>query len=384
VNEAPVQDPTIELLRTLVGIDSVNPSLVPGGAGEAEIARAVADALRTAGLDVEITEVAAGRPNVVGVIEGRQRGRALMLCGHLDTVGVTGMETPFDPIERDGRLYGRGAEDMKGGLAAMVGAARALAASGMSAGRLVVAAVVDEEYASLGAEALVGRWSADAAVVAEPTDLVLGVGHKGFSWVEVVTEGRAAHGSRPLEGRDAILRMGRVLWRLEELDRRLQSRPPHPILGTASLHASLINGGRELSTYPDRCVLQLERRTLTDEGERVALAETNEILAHLKSEDPEFEGAARPLFDRPPYETPPYRALTGVLEEILTRCGLSPRGAGMSFWTDAAILGRAGIPSVVFGPGGGGLHGLEEHVRVNDVLVCRDVFKELARTFCAS
>ncbi len=378
-----MRDHTIELLHTLVGIDSVNPSLVPGGAGEAEIARAVADVLRTAGLDVEVAEVAAGRPNVVGVIEGRQRGRTLMLCGHLDTVGVAGMEAPFHPVERNGRLYGRGAQDMKGGLAAILGAARALSVSGISRGRLLVAAVVDEEYASLGAEALVARWSADAAVVAEPTDMTVGVGHKGFSWVEIMTAGRAAHGSRPDEGRDAILRMGRVLSRLEALDRRLRSRPPHPILGTASLHASLINGGRELSTYPDRCILQLERRTLTGEDTGVALAEANEILSLVKSEDPEFEGAARSLFDRPPYEIAPNHALTRVLEEILSRSGFSPQQAGMSFWTDAAILGRAGIPSVVFGPGGSGLHGLEEHVRVADVLACRDVFKELARAFCA-
>jgi acetylornithine deacetylase/succinyl-diaminopimelate desuccinylase-like protein len=273
---------------------------------------------------------------------------------------------------------------MKGGLAAILGAARAIAAGGLPAGRLLVAAVVDEEYKSLGADALVREWRADAAVVAEPTDLQVVVGHKGFSWVEVTTAGRAAHGSRPDEGRDAILRMGRVLARLERLDRELQSRPRHPILGTASLHASLIEGGRELSTYPDRCALQLERRSVSGEPDDAALAEVLAILAALRTEDPELEGTARLLFGRPAYETPAGHALPDLLESALRRRGQEPRRGGATFWTDAAILGHAGIPSVVFGPGGAGLHGLEEHVRLDEVIACRDALVDVTLAFCAS
>jgi acetylornithine deacetylase len=378
-----MSDSTIKLLRDLVAIDSVNPSLVPGGAGEGEIAEAVAVALRAEGLDVEVEEAAPGRPNVVGVLEGRGPGRSLMFCGHIDTVGVEGMDAPFDPVERDGRLYGRGAQDMKGGVAAMIGAARSLVSSGgLKAGRLIIAAVADEEYKSIGAEALVKKWRADAAVVTEPTDLVVSIGHKGFSWVEVVTEGRAAHGSRPRDGRDAIFRMGRVLARLESLDRKLQSRPPHPVLGTGSLHGSLISGGRELSTYPDRCVMQMERRTIVGETMFVALDEVMEILAEVRSEDPEFEASARFMFGRPPYETPEGHELPQALAAALKTTGRDTTQAGMSFWTDAAILGHAGIPSVIFGPGGAGLHGLEEYVRVDEVLDCRDALIELARNFC--
>lgn len=375
-----MRDPSIALLRELIAIDSVNPSLVPGGAGEAGVAQRVADELRGAGLDVQVAFAAPGRPNVVGVLEARQPGRTLMLCGHLDTVGVAGMAAPFDPLERDGRVYGRGAQDMKGGLAAMLGAACSLARAGeLPAGRVLVAAVADEEHLSLGAEALVREWNADAAVVAEPTGLEIAIGHKGFAWLEVRTEGRAAHGSRPDEGRDAIAMMGRVLVALEQLDRTLRARPRHPVLGSGSLHASLVEGGRELSSYPDACALQYERRTLVAESGATALSEAQAILTRLAEEDPDFRASARLTFERPAYLTPDGHPLPDRLQAAL---GRPTARAGMSFWTDAAILGRAGIPSVVFGPGGAGLHGLEEFVYVADVLSCREALRRLALDFC--
>ena len=295
-------DSAIRLLHDLVAIDSVNPSLVPGAAGEAAIAARIADELRAIGLDVELHDAAPGRPNVVGVLEGRGRGRSLMFCGHTDTVGVDGMTAPFYPIDRGGRLYGRGSQDMKGGLAAMIDAARVVATEGLAAGRLIVAAIVDEEFASIGADVLVSRWRADAAVVTEPTDLRIATGHKGFAWFEIETRGRAAHGSRPREGRDAIMRMGRVLHALEALDRRLQAKPPHPLLGTASLHASLIDGGAELSRYPDRCTFKLERRTLNDEDEARVTQELTAVLDRLRRADSEFDASVRMLFSRPAYE----------------------------------------------------------------------------------
>ena len=164
-------------------------------------------------MDVEVYDALPGRPNVVGMADGRERGPTLMFCGHLDTVGVDGMPAPFDPLERDGRLYGRGAQDMKGGIAAMIHAAESvLHRGGLRKGRLIVAAVADEEYGSAGADALVTRSAADYAVITEPTDLQVGVAHKGFSAADIVMHGRAAHGSRPADGRDAILRMGRGAW----------------------------------------------------------------------------------------------------------------------------------------------------------------------------
>ena len=373
---------TIKLLADLIEIDSVNPSLVPGASGEGEIATAVADYLRSSKLDVVITEVEPGRQNVVGLLEGSQEGLSLILCGHTDTVGVEGMESPFTPVQKDGKMFGRGSGDMKGGLAAILDAARALAQQGWSKGNLIVAAVVDEEYTSAGAEALVKDWRADAAIVAEPTGLAVAVGHKGFSWVEITVKGRAAHGSRPQEGRDAILRMGRVMQRLEELSRRLQTSKRHELLGTASLHASTIHGGREMSTYPDRCVLNIERRNLSGEKTNVALEEVESIIADLARDDPDFQAQARALFDRPPYETPSDSSLPGRLESAIKAAGHETRLEGMTYWTDAAILGSVGIPSVIFGPGGEGFHGLEEFVFVDHVLACRDVLTSFAREFC--
>ena len=373
-------DPCISLLRQLVSIDSVNPSLVPGARGEGEIAAAVARHMRELGLQVHVEEVETGRPNVIGVLEGPVAGPTLMLCGHVDTVGVEGMSAPFTPVERDGRLYGRGSQDMKSGVAAMIDSVRVAVSRGFTRGRIVVAAVIDEEYASIGADALVTRWKADLAVVTEPTDLKIGVAHKGFAWLDVETRGRAAHGSRPRDGRDAIVRMGRVLQRLEALDRELQSRPPHPLMGTASLHASIISGGRELSSYPDRCLLQMERRTVAGETGDDARREVARILESLAREDRDFEADARLTFARPAYEIPAGHQLPGLIASSLASLGLPAETVGMSFWTDAAVLGSAGIPTVLFGPGGAGLHGQEEYVIVAEVIACRDVLATLALT----
>ena len=375
-------DPVISLTCELVAIDSVNPSLVPGAAGERAIASLLAEHMTRLGLDVHVRDVAPGRPNVVGVIEGRAPGRSLMFCGHVDTVGVAGMDAPFDPRIRDGRLYGRGAQDMKGGVAAMVDAARLVAARGLDRGRLIVAAVVDEEYESIGADALAAEWRADGAVVTEPTDLQVAVGHKGFAWLEIETAGRAAHGSRPLDGRDAILRMGRVLQRLEALDRQLQSRPPHPRMGTGSLHASIIEGGRELSSYPERCRLLLERRTVAGEDGRIARDEVLAILDALRADDPEFDAGVILKFARPAYEVAPDHPLPLALVKAATHAGCATATTGMSFWTDAAVLADAGVPSVLFGPGGAGLHSVEEFVNVGDVVACRDALASLALSWC--
>ena len=373
----------LPLLGELVAANSINPSLVDGAPGEAAAGEVCRRAMERAGLEVTVQAVRGDRSNVIGVLNGRSAGPAVMFCGHLDTVGVAGMTDPFVPRVEGGRLYGRGAQDMKGGVAAMIAAAGALAPQ-WTRGRLVVAAVVDEEHESIGAEALVREWRADAAIITEPTDLAVAIAHKGFAWFDIETRGRAAHGSRPAEGRDAILRMGRVLGHLESLDRTLQAQPPHPLLGTSSLHASLIDGGQEASSYPERCRLQIERRTLPGETGSAGLDEVRAILERLRGEDSEFAADATLVFGRDAYEINPSHRLPEMLAHAAASVGCAPRRVGMSFWSDAAILSAAGIPSVLFGPGGAGLHSTEEYVKIEEVCVCRDALVALAREFTQS
>jgi acetylornithine deacetylase len=378
-------DPVIPLLRDLIAIPSINPSLVPGATGERQIAEYVAERFRRAGMDVDVHDALPGRPNVVGVASGREPGPTLMFCGHLDTVGVTDMAAPFDPVEHEGRIYGRGSQDMKAGVAAMIHAAESvLHRNGLRRGRLMVAAVADEEYASAGAEMLVQRHRAEYAIVTEPTDLAVGIAHKGFSAAEIVMHGRAAHGSRPAEGRDAILRMGRVLARLEAHDTRLQAQPPHPLLGTASLHASSIEGGGELSSYPARCRLQFERRTLPGEGVTVAEDEMRAIFDDLKKTDPDLAADIRLLLARPPHALDIGHPLTASVLAACGRNGVHGTVTGLSFWTDAAILAEAGTAAVLFGPGGAGLHSTEEYVLPAEVVTCRDVLIEVVDAWCGT
>ena len=216
----------------------------------------------------------------------------------------------------------------------------------------------------------------------EPTDLRLATAHKGFEWVEVVTRGRAAHGSRPAEGRDAILHMGRVLARLEAMDAALAAGPVHPRLGRASLHASTIGGGQALSVYPDRCTLRFERRTVSGEPPDVGLTEAREALAILGRNDPTFDASAHQLLTRPPHEIPDDQPICHDLATAMRRRSLDTTPHAVSFWTDAAILGRAGIPAVLCGPTGAGLHGAEEYVEIESVGICRDLLVETARAFC--
>ena len=241
---------TLETLARLVQINSINPSLAAGAPGEREIAGFIAGSLRACGLTAETMEPAPGRSSVVGRLAGTGGGRSLMLNGHCDTVDVRGMDEPFSGALRDGRLYGRGSYDMKGSLAACMAAAKALKDAGIRLrGDLVVAAVADEEYGSLGTSDMLLRLKVDGAIVTEPTALEVCLAHKGYLWIEVAIAGRAAHGSRFELGIDANMKMGSFLAELSRLERDLRLRPPHPLVGPPSLHAALLSGGSGLSTY---------------------------------------------------------------------------------------------------------------------------------------
>jgi len=357
------------LLAGLVAIDSVNPGLAPGAAGEGEIAAFVAGWLEAAGLEVEVVEAAPGRPNVVARAHGRGGGRTLLLNGHTDTVGHAGMTDPLVPRVEGRRLYGRGACDMKAGLAAIM-LAGAHAARTRPRGDVVVTAVADEELASVGSEALAGWIEADGAVVAEPTGLEVGIAHRGFVWLEAETAGRAAHGSRPDLGEDAIVAMGPVLAGLARLERALQEREPHPLVGTASVHASTITGGGEWSTYPGRCVLSVERRTIPGETPEAAAAELRALLPERSD--------VRVVLVREPLATPEDDALASTL-----LAAVGTRAVGLPFWTDAALFAASGVPSVVFGPGGGGLHEDVEWADLDELDRAVDILCRLVDDFCA-
>lgn len=372
------------LLSDLVSIDSINPDLVPGSAGEGEIARYIAEWLERAGLEVELLESVSGRPNVIGIVRGTGGGKTLLLNGHMDTVGVAGMTDGHKPrIDREaGRLYGRGAYDMKGGLAACM-LAIAEAKKQNLRGDVIFTAVIDEEYASLGTFDLAKRFHADGAIVAEFTELQLIPAHRGFVWLEIETIGKAAHGSRPDLGVDAIVKMGKVLAEMEKLDQKLRSNPTHPLLGSGSLHASLVRGGQELSSYPERCLLSVERRTLPGETPEAVEGELLEIVENLQRTDLSFQAVVRRGIDRAPLETREdteiVQSIQAASRKILNRPSLV---AGVPFWTDAAVLAAAGIPSVLFGPSGSGAHAVEEWVDLASVKTCAEVYLETAMRFC--
>jgi acetylornithine deacetylase len=371
-----------QLLSDLVSINSINPDLVPGSPGEGEIAHYVADWLKLAGLEVELLESVSGRPNVVGIARGTGGGRTLLLNGHMDTVGVAGMTDGHQPRIEGGRLYGRGAYDMKGGLAACM-LAIAEARKQNLRGDVIFTGVIDEEYASVGTMDLAKRFQADGAIVAEFTELQLILAHRGFVWLEVETIGKAAHGSRPDLGVDAIVKMGKVLTEMEKLDQTLRANPTHPLLGSGSLHASLIRGGQELSSYPERCLLSVERRTLPDETPEAVEAEFLQIVQDVQRADPAFEALVRRGIDRSPLETREDAEIVQALQAASIKVLNRPSQiAGVQFWTDAAVLSAAGIPSVLFGPSGRGAHAVEEWVDLASVKTCAEIYLATALNFC--
>jgi acetylornithine deacetylase len=379
---------TLDLLRRLVQIESVNPTLVTGGAGEAEIASFLARTLRDAGIDTNLQEVEPHRHNVIGRLPGSGGGKTLVFNAHLDTVSVEGMEAPYSAQLSDGKLYGRGSWDTKGGLAAGVSALLALQqARTPLRGDLLIVGAVDEEYASLGTQALLEDLHAEGCVILEPSNLHLWTAHGGFAWVEVETQGVAAHGSLPDKGVDAIAKMGQFLTGLEGLRERLGCQkafdPPlggdrmHP-----SLHASVIDGGREWSSYPNHCRLRLERRMIPGETQQDVEHELHELVSTLATDDAEFKAHWGLSMVRPPWQAQEGPLLTAVETACIQELGGTPTHATGLMWTDAALMQQAGIPTVIFGPAGEGKHALLEYVDVDSVVSCAQILVRTALDFC--
>ncbi|MBI3694767.1 MAG: M20/M25/M40 family metallo-hydrolase [Acidobacteria bacterium] len=368
----------LDVLQQLIRIPSVNPTLAPEEPhGEAAIAAFARDWLASQGLRSWVEEVAPGRINAIAEA-GDGNGPTVVFCAHLDTVGTAGMTIPpFDPRVEDNRVYGRGSYDMKGSAAALMAAAASLARDGLR-GRVLVALVADEEYASIGAQDFVKRHKADACILTEPSEGRLILGHKGFVWAEILTAGKAAHGSRWDLGVSAIGKMGRIIAALERFDQEELRRRVHPLVGPASQHCALIQGGTGLSTYSPECRLQVERRTLPGETPAQVMEELQTVIAGAGE-----QAQVRLLLARPPLlcdrDAPIARC---VREAASSVTGNAPAEAGVGYWMDAALFAGAGIPTVNYGPGGAGAHEAVEWVDLDSVVTCAQVLVEAARRFC--
>ena len=373
------RDKTVQTLQAMVRIKSVNPGLIEGGAGEAELAQWLGDRCRHMGLEVQLQESAPGRPNVIARWRGSGNGRSMLLTGHTDTVSLENMEgDPLDGRVEGNRLYGRGAYDMKGGLASILGAVDALQAGGFQpTGDLWLGFVTDEEYLSIGTDALVKLIKPDAAILTEPTGCDVCIAHKGFAWLTLTTTGKARHGSLHDEGVDAIAHMGRLLNVLEKFEREVFPGRSHALLNRPSAHASMISGGLGWSTYPDRCTMQVEHRLLPDEsGDDMFTLWRREIDA-IKDADPFFDATVELDFYRPGYEIDRDAEIVTALMASCEQLHPAPAEPyGMWAWLDSAILGRAGIPTVIYGPGGDGAHAAVEYVNLDDVMLCAAVIAE--------
>jgi acetylornithine deacetylase len=379
------RDYTIQTLVKLVQTNSINPTLAPGAPGEAEIAELIDASLSACGLRTEIMEPEPGRVSVLGRLPGTGGGRSLMLNAHSDTVDVPDMAEPFSGEIRGGRLYGRGAYDMKGSLAACMGAAKALRDSGVKLrGDLLVAAVADEEYGSLGTRDMLTWVRPTGAIVTEPTALEVCLAHKGYLWIQVELAGRAAHGSKFELGIDANMKMGMFLAELGRLERELRARPPHPLVGPPSLHAAMLSGGSGLSTYAAMSRLQIERRTIPGETEAQAVGEIQAILDSLAAKDPDFSGTVCPFFARKPFEVAPDAAIVQAVDAAAeTVRGRKPAHIGDTPWMDSALLQAAGVETVVCGAAGAGAHSGEEWVDVESVLQLAEILARAAVEYCA-
>ncbi len=376
-------DELLQLLQKLITIDSVNPSLVDSGNGEYDIALYTGKYMSEMGLEVFYQSIEKNRSNVIGILKGTGKGKSLMLNGHTDTVGIGGMKKPFNPHLTDGRVHGRGALDMKGGLASILMAVRSIIQSNIELrGDLIVAFVIDEEYESIGTEALLKEYTADAAIVTEPTNMQIAISHKGFAWIKIEVFGKAAHGSLINEGVDAIVKAGKVLLELENLQQELNHKN-HPLLGSPSVHASLITGGSELSTYPDYCKIEVERRTIPGEDRETVETEMKEIIERIKTRDDQFKARFEVFFDRSPLEVP---IDVDIVKSLQKATDKESKGSsdlvGITYWTDAALLTDAGIPTVLIGPKGEGLHAAVEYVEFNSVITLTKMLINTILDFC--
>lgn len=368
-------DHPVGLTAHLARIDSVNPGLVDGAAGEAAISAFVAEWCADRGLEVDRREVAPGRWNVVARRRGRGGGASLVLNAHLDTVGPRAT----DVVLGDGRLEGRGVLDTKGGLAAAMLAVAAVD-DGDLRGDVVLAAVADEEHGSLGTEALVGSIEADAAIVLEPTDLQVVHRHRGFAIVDAVITGRAAHTSRPERGINAVHAAALAVDAVAALDADWSADGTADPMSRPACLVSVLRHDGELFTVPQRCEITAEVRTTAQGHAEEVRAVVRAIGDGLSRSGVEVE--VRPGLVRPALGVPAdHRFVRTVADAVAAATGVEAVLAAMPYWTDAALHAGAGTPAVVFGPVGQGLHEDLEWVSIDSLHRCADALTRVARTW---
>ncbi|KAJ6581640.1 tryptophan synthase beta subunit-like PLP-dependent enzyme [Mycena capillaripes] len=389
------QDDAVSLTQALVQIDSTNPSLsVGGGRGEIEIAQFITAWLEHRDITTHWLEKTPSRPSVVGIARGvpgpdGKAGKSLMLNGHSDTVSTTTYAgNPLSGHIEGGKLYGRGAADMKSGLAAcMIAIGRSCAVR--LPGTVILAAVADEEDASLGTEEVIAAgFRADAAIVCEPTNEDLVIGHKGFIHARLAVHGRAAHGSRFDLGVDAIARMGYILVELDKYARGLLEGKGaggrHPLFGTGSTHMGTISGGTEPSTYPASCLVSIERRTVPGETEDSVANEIKEAVHRAVQAVPDLDWDLEMGLTRPPFSISEDHDLIQLVQrEIHTVKGQAAQIRGEAFWTDCALLANAGIPAVMYGAVGDGLHADTEWTDIASVERLAETLSGVCSKFCS-
>ncbi len=373
----------INLLSDLIKIDSVNPNLDKNAQGENVIADFLGEYLQNLGLEVEFQKITSTRKNVIATLKGVGGGKTIMLNAHTDTVSAKGMEKPFEPIIKGDKMYGRGAYDMKGGLVSSIMSVYSIVKSNIKLkGDIVLALVADEEYVSLGTEELLKEYTADSAIICEPTDSNIVIAHKGFAWINIDIKGVAAHGSRPMEGVDAIVKAGKVLVELEKLQTVEFQKIVHPLLGSPSIHASTIEGGLGPSTYPDHCRIMVERRTLPNENIEDIHEELTHLLTQIKSNDEKFSATYDIYFFRPGLEISNTETIVQLVDESRFQITGKRGFEGESYWMDSALLAEAGIPTIIIGPNGLGAHASVEYVEINSVVQIAEILKEVIIKFC--
>jgi acetylornithine deacetylase len=378
----------LALTRALVAVDSRNPALVVDAPGERAVALRLAEILTSWGLAVTVMDAGEGRPNVVARAKNPSThsatNRSLLFNGHLDTVGVEGMiHAPWDPAIRDGRLYGRGATDMKAGVAAMCAAAVHALDAGLT-GEIIITAVADEEYGSIGTRAIIDAGiRADAAIVTEPTRLAIVPAHRGFAWADLTVHGRAAHGSRYDIGVDANTLAALVMAEVEQHQQTVLTTRTHPLLGRPSVHAAKVSGGLGLSTYSDKCVVGYERRTLPGESAESFAAELQGACDRVRAARPELRTEIAIGFSQGPNDISVEHPIVRALDAALVAEQRPTPIEGLACWTDAALLSAAGIPAICFGPGDIALaHAAEEYVEVEEITIATRVLTRLALEWC--